>query len=200
MKQKINLFFVFGMFLIAGCGYVEKRKPTKYINSNNQMTRVSYADEAEGHYISSAMAEQVGAERFVEIEFDQGSSHLSSTAKMIINTITVDTAYAHEISDVIVISWSDQEYPSDNLKQLSKTQRELALSRNEAIKNYLKTIRSFDIDTYSMAEQPSSLSRILNNSETRLKTSLIEAGLPTTADELQFPSKASKAIILVKVE
>jgi hypothetical protein len=189
-----------GMFVILGCAYVQTRKPARYEISNNQLTRVSYVEENESEYINQALAEQVGAHKFVEIEFAQGSASLSSVAKMTINTISVDTPFASEISDVIVISWADQEYPSDNLKQLSKAQRELSLARNEAIKNYLKTIRSFEIDTYSMAEQPSALSKILNNSETRLKTSLLQAGLPTTADELQYPSKASKAIVLIKVD
>ena len=56
-----------------------------------------------------------------------------------------------------------------------------------------------NVDTYNMAKQPSILAEWFNSTDNKLKTSLVAAGLPTTADALQYPSKKSHAVVLIKI-
>ena len=100
----------------------------------------------------------------------------------------------------MVLSWSDYEYPSKNLKKLPKAQIDLAQKRNRSVESYIKSLKSVDIDAYNMAEQPNALSKWFNATDNKLKNALVSAGLPTTADDTQYPSKASHSVILIKVE
>lgn len=163
--------------------------------------RTSYTEEAESRSITNAAANEVGAHSFVEIQFKSGSSTLTSTAKTSLNKLLSQVgADGHEIDQVMVMSWADQEFPSNKIKKLPAPQMRLAEKRNNALKNYIRTIRQVRIESYNMAEQSSAFEKIFNTTDNKLKNSFVAAGLPTTADDPQYPSKASHAVILIKVK
>ena len=180
---------------VVSCNFPSDTMP----NSNQGGPRTSYTEEAEGRYVTNAAAKKIRAYNFVEVEFLPQSSNLSEQAKKEINETFQKAIWDGYIDNVSVLSWSDEEYPSKELKSLSKEDRQLAERRNTAIKNYLMTLKSVDVDTYNMAEQPSQLSKLFNTTDNQLKNSLIAAGLPTTADALQYPSKASHSLVLIKL-
>ena len=181
------------LFSMASCNFPSD-------TMSNTSPRTSYTEEAEGRYIANEAAKKVRAYNFVEVEFQPQSAELSDQAKKQISETFQKAIWDGYIDNVSVLSWSDTEYPSNDLKMLSKDDRKLAEKRNLAIKNYLISLKSVDVDTYNMAEQPSKLSKLFNTTDNQLKSSLVAAGLPTTADALQYPSKASHSLVLIKLD
>ncbi len=183
------------LFSMASCNF-----PSDTMSDAEQSKpRTTYTEEAEGRYVANAAAKKIQAYNFVEVQFQPLSSELTNEAKKEINETFQKAIWDGYIDNVSVLSWSDEEYPSEDLNTLSKENRNLAEKRNTAIKNYLMSIRNVDVDTYNMAEQPSKLSKLFNTTDNQLKKSLVAAGLPTTADALQYPSKASHSLVLIKL-
>ena len=162
--------------------------------------RKTFVDESEGLSITKKAASKVNAQKFVEIEFMLGSTRLNENAIETLNSLIEQGRLMGPVDRVIVLSWADDEYPSAKIKKLSTEQRKLAELRNKAIKKYIAAISSYNVNTYNMAERPHIISRWFNTTDSQLKSSLLQAGLPTTDDELRYPSKASHAVIMVKVE
>lgn len=150
--------------------------------------------------VAQTVAKDSEAQDFVEIEFGRGSAALSDEAKASLTSVVSKAKLAGNIDEVIVLSWSDLEYPSKDSKALPRDQRNLAGERNRAIKSYLQSARDVDVDTYNMAEKPNTLSKWFDTSDSQLKRAFLKAGLPTSADSPQFESKASRSVILVKIE
>ncbi|MBL7688511.1 MAG: hypothetical protein JNJ49_10790 [Bdellovibrionaceae bacterium] len=150
--------------------------------------------------VNSSAARDAKAHDFVEIAFDQGSADLTDSAKASLSRVIEQAAKTGKIDEVIVLSWSDQEYPSAATKQLPKPQRELAGQRNKMVEQYLRNTSRVSVDTYNMAEHPTTFSKWFNTTDSKLKNSFLAAGLPTTADAPHYPSKASHSVVLVKVE
>ncbi len=73
----------------------------------------------------------------------------------------------------------------------------VTLALGTACKHSSRTGEVSEVDTYNMPKQPNAFSRWFNTSDARLKKSLVAEGLPTTADSLQYPSKASHSIVMV---
>lgn len=182
------------LFCLAGCA----NAPKKVVDLENP--RTSFTEEADGRQITNAAAKEVKAYNFVEIDFSQSSAILSKSAISSLEAAIQQAKQRGEINQIIVLSWADEEYPSEKRNTLSNQQNALAESRNSAIKRYFNVMKNIDVETYNMAEQPNALSRWFNSTDTKLKKSLMAAGLPTTGDELQYPSKASHAVILIRVE
>lgn len=163
--------------------------------------RTSYTEEAESRAITNAAAVEVGAHSFVEIQFQPGSSTLTKASKTSLNKLMSQAREdGKKIDEVMVMSWADQEFPSKNIKKLPAPQMRLAEKRNQVLKNYIKATQPVSVESYNMAEQPSAFEKIFNTTDSKLKNSFVAAGLPTTADDPQYPSKASHAVILVKVK
>lgn len=196
-SKKIRIFSVVGFFSLITCtSCANSPKASSEINQ----PKTSYTSESEGTAINDSVAREVKAHSFVEITFEPGSATLSENSKKSLNSVMSQANRQGKIDEIMVMSWSDEEYPSDNIKRLPKPQRDLAARRNKAVEKYVKSIRKVDVDLYNMAEQPNVLSKWFNTTDNKLKNSLMAAGLPTTADDPQYPSKASHSVVLVKIE
>lgn len=160
----------------------------------------SASEKSDSRSVSNAAASQADAYNFVEISFEPGSTGLTESAKSSLRSVVEQAKSAGKLDEAIVMSWSDEEYPSKDVKKLPKNQRDLADNRNKAVKDFIKSVQKMDIDTYNMASQPNTISKWFNTPDARLKNSLSAAGLPTTADQQQYPSKASHSLVLIKVE
>lgn len=184
--------------LIASCTNKERKVEGQTMGSSD--SRSTYTEEAEGRAISRAAAREADANRFAEIQFQPGSSALTATAmESLRNTILTSNAEG-DLDEVIIMAWSDEELPSQNSQTLPKTQRDLAKARGRTIERFVKQIKTVSVDTYNMAEKSGTVSKIFNTRNNRLKKTLVAAGLPTTADSLQYPSKASHAVVMIKID
>lgn len=198
-KKIIYLIAIsFSFAALVSCSNSPKNTNTTSVQDG---PRTSYTEEAESRSITNAAANEVGAHSFVEIQFQAGSAILTGASKTSLDKLMVKAkADGRKIDEVMVMSWADQEFPSKNIKKLPAPQMRLAERRNDALKNYIKATQSVTVESYNMAEQSSAFEKIFNTTDSKLKNSFVAAGLPTTADDPQYPSKASHAVILVKVK
>lgn len=162
--------------------------------------RRSYTEELEGSGISLEAAREVKGNSFVEIQFKPSTFELTDSAKASISSLLDQGARLGDIHEIMVLSWADHEYPSRDLRRLPRRQIALASARNSSIQSFLRSMQNVDVAKYNMAEQPNILSKWLETDDARLKDTLVAAGLPTTEDEIQYPSKASHAIIILKLK
>ena len=153
----------------------------------------------EANSIMNATTVDENRKNLFEINYEPNSSVLSEKSKATLQSALEKLNAKDKNAELIVLSWSDKEYPSTNVKKLSKTERALADQRNKAIEKYLTTNNRIKIETYNMAEKPNLVEKWFNTTDNKLKNSLLAAGLPTTADSSYFSSKASSSILFIKV-
>ncbi|MDD4976101.1 MAG: hypothetical protein PHY93_17225 [Bacteriovorax sp.] len=189
LQKKLTIGFL-AFLLVAGCSHEKKV---------SQSEAKSY-EEAKSRVTTETTASEAGAKNYVEIKFNEGSSNLSDSAKDSLRSVLSEARREGKVDEVIVLSWADENYPSKEVKKLSKEQRDLANQRNKNIKEYLKMMRDVDVNSYNMAERPSAFSKLFNTADSELKSSMIEAGLSTTADKADYTSKASHSVILIKTK
>lgn len=200
---KIKNLFQGSMLLISalaisvGCSHKEYKTEGVSSDEKNPMT---YTEREASKELNETAARKVDAHNFTEIQFKKGSAELTESAKASLAAVIDTASKSGEIDEVIVMSWADQEFPSNNLKKLSKSQRELANNRSNNISKYVKNIKWMDVDAYNMTEQPKIYSKWFNTTDYKLKNALVAAGLPTTADDPKYPAKSSKSVILVKIK
>lgn len=168
--------------------------------TSEDKSKMAATEAAEGRVVTNTAAVEAKAHDFVEIEFRPGSAELTERDRASLASVVEQARRAGKIDEVIVLSWSDKEYPSNRISKLSKPEIALAEKRNKAVEEYIKTVRDVKVDTYNMAERPNSISKWFNTTDNKLKNSFIAAGLPTTADSPKSPSKASHSVVLVKIE
>lgn len=146
--------------------------------------------------VESMAAKATNSKYYIDVKFEKGSTQLDDKAMKAVNAILGEAKKNGKIDEVIVLSWSDTEYPGDSIRTLSKDERKLADKRNRAVAKYTKSIdylRSLDVETYNMAEKSNSLTRWTKEHDYEIKKSLQSA-------ENQLPSKASHSVILVKLK
>ena len=125
------------------------------------------------------VAQQNQASYVGQIGFRRGSSDLTQSARATLDHILDEARRTGTIQNVKVISWADAEYPSADIKSLSAPQRQLADRRNQKIDAYVKALESdIQVDEYNMASRPNAVQRLLTTSDSRLKNSLEDAGIP----------------------
>lgn len=158
-------------------------------------------ETAASNSINREAAKEAGASFFTEVEFKPGSSTLTEGSQRSISNVLQRARAEGKLDEVSVLAWADEEYPSQAQKNLPDPQRKLADRRNEAVEKYIDSLKyGVDVDTYNMAERPGQIGQWVATKDARFKKTMADAGLPTTADQRQFPSKASKAVILVGIE
>lgn len=188
----VAVMLLFGGFL--GCSSTpNKVSESGFPQTSNQEMTAAQA-------VNNSVGFDAKAHNFVEIKFRPKSAVLSKNAKQALREVVAQARQDGKTKDVLVFSWSDQEYPSNNLKVLPKREIDIANKRNKAVASYLKSIKNGGVDTYNMAEQPNVFSKWFNTADYKLKKSFLAAGLPTTADAPAYAGKASHTVILVKVE
>jgi hypothetical protein len=186
---KINAISFLGFAVIlSACA----NQPHRISNDSRDKHRGEHAGILESQKVSHAAATKVDAHNFVEIEFSIGQSTLSDSARTSVRSVYDQ---AQEVGKI------DEEFPSKKLKSLSKSQKELATKRNENIESFVNELRpsTVQVEKFNMAEQPNMLAKWFNTTDNKLKASLVAAGLPTSASDPQYPSKASHSLILIKL-
>jgi hypothetical protein len=182
------------IFVFVGCAGMPQ-KATRIEEKG-----IIFDQRTDSQRINNAAALEAEAYNFVEIEFPEGSDSLSLSAKQSLDSVLDQAQNSGKIDEVMVLSWGDKEFSSKTTKKLSKVQTDLAEQRSKSIAAYLKSARGVSVDRFNMAEQPSILSKLLNTEDNRLRTSMSAAGLSTSEESNQYPSKASHAVILVKLK
>lgn len=191
---------VFASFLLgAGCASTNKTMNTQADGTPHSGT--SATERFDSAAVSNQAALEVKASHFVEIEFKPGSSELSTASRTAIKNTLAEASKAGSIDEVKILAWSDEEYPSKQQGALPAPAKRLADQRSDKVSDYVNSLKyKVDVDRYNMAERPNVLQRWMKTPDARLKNAMLRAGLPTNTDDRQYPSKASKAVILVTVD
>ncbi len=150
--------------------------------------------------MTNTAAQEAEANNYVEIAFHPGSASLTDNAKTSLNSVIKQARDEGKIDEVIVLSWSDEEYPSKDLDKLPKAQGDLAEKRNQMVERYVKSMRDVDVNTYNMAKRPSTFSSLFNTADSKLKDTMVTAGLSTATDTGDYVYKASRSVILIKTK
>lgn len=170
----------------------------------------SVSNEAQGEAApttqASMEAKQLGAEQqtpyVTELEFDKGSSKLNSASQLKLERLLSRVQANENVDSIKVISWADQEYPTESSKGLPDSQKKLAENRNETIKNFVEKINDgLSVDTLSMAERPNEFAEFLGSEDARIKKSLETSGISLSGSSTeQAKSKVSKAIVMLMLK
>lgn len=191
--EKNTVLLLICFMSIAACA--------KRVHSVSEITRPTTLEESTGAGVSSTAAQAVDANAYLEIQFEPGVSNLSEKQKNALRAMIDQSRARGEIDEVLVLSWADQEYPGKNEGRLSSKQVELASKRGQAIKDFIGRVESdIDVDRYNMAKRPGVLAKWFNTTDAQLKRTLVAAGLPTTEDAVQQPSKASHSVVIFRME
>jgi hypothetical protein len=153
---------------------------------------------------ASIEAKEVAAEEqdpFVtEFRFAKGKETLAKPDQLRLKKFIEEASRHGHITDVKVVSWSDQEYPSVNTKRLAKSQIELANARADNIESQVRELADgVRVEKLNMAERPKMFGEWLGTVDARIKKSLEVAGIPNTDTSVKTPAKASRAIVLLSL-
>jgi hypothetical protein len=133
------------------------------------------------------------------IEFQPGSDELTALSKRRISRALAQAETLGSVNEVKVLSWADKEYPSEKRGKLSDEQKSLATRRNQAVRKYIQIIAGgdrMDIYDYNMAKRPSPVAEFFNTSDARVKESMEEAGVATTAHKKAKSRRASTSLVI----
>jgi|JI10StandDraft_1071094.scaffolds.fasta_scaffold42663_2 outer membrane protein OmpA-like peptidoglycan-associated protein len=189
--KKIAVFLI---LMISACS----NKPTAVDNVSK--------DEAKPTSAASIEAKQLAAEEaahaVTEIRFKKGSSELSVVSKGKLKKLLSTIGKEQKVDEIKLITWSDEEYPSEDEDELSEGQQILVRQRNARIKNFIRDQRNTetDIEMVSMAERSGKLSELWGDADARMKKSLEAAGIPNTDDKEKGTPKASRSIVMLILE
>ena len=159
-RYKLEHIVIFtSMALASACA-----SPPQRSTDGQSIPEAQAADEAQ----AKALAQE--SSFFTEVLFQQGSAVLDDTAKANINDLIDKATHGgtgmqpREISEFRVVSWSDDEYPSDSLLSPTDAQKELADNRDDAVKDYIQErFPSPPVALYNMVQDPNALQAALNN-------------------------------------
>jgi hypothetical protein len=143
------------------------------------------------------LANEMESNYVTEIRFKKGSSELTRTAKNLLKGTIARAKKDASMKTAKLITWADQEMPSEKKEELSDEQIDLVKRRNEALSEFIRnSVSKIDIDPISMAQRPEGLKKLVPNETARIQESLEEAGVPEAGEKKEGMGKAGRSIII----
>lgn len=174
-------------------------KPAKDAGPNS--TQGKPAESKTVSMESKQLASEEETNLVTEISFNKGKTNLSQTARNEIKALWQKASEKGKVDEVKVITWADQEYPSVHENKLSDKQVNLVKKRNAEIEKFIEGLsKDADIETFSMAERPGALEKLVTSEDAKIKKSLETAGIPNTDTTVKVPGKASKSVVIFIME
>lgn len=174
-------------------------KPAKDAGSNSTQGRTSESKTVSME--SKQLASEEETNLVTEISFNKGKTNLSQTARNEIKALWQKASKKGKVDEVKVITWADQEYPSVHENKLSEKQVNLVKKRNSEIEKFIEGLsKDADVETFSMAERPGALEKLVTSEDAKIKKSLETAGIPNTDTTVKVPGKASKSVVIFIME
>lgn len=191
--MKTKIFFSLVLFIVGCSG-----KPTQ---EEVVGTSQPHSSEQTVSIESKQIAVEQKADYVAELKFNRRQSFLTEKQKKLLSDQLKLAESQGKVQEIKVITWADQDYPSEQKKTLGKSQLELADRRNSAVQDFLKRYRqNVKIKTYSMAERANAFKEFIGSSEARIKKSLETAGIAISDEPSRNRSQASKSIVLFLAE
>lgn len=185
MKDSKVLFLVFATIMFVTC---TSKPPKRAASEAVSLESKQLASEEESNYVT-------------EISFSRASAKLSESSRAKLAAIFNEAKNKGKVVEAKVVTWADREYPSVHTEKLTKKEILLVDNRNKNIEKYLHDLNSdVDVELFSMAQRPSTMSKLFSTENARIKKSLETAGVPNTDTTVKVPGKASKAIVILITE
>ncbi len=193
MKNLIYYFTVAAM--LGACASKEpEKKAVEYKEKSPQITTTKPVGSS---VTTKLLASEQGTDLYTEIDFMKGSAKLSQNALQKIKSLQQKAKAKGNIDEVQVITWADKEYPSNQKEELDQSQKDLVEKRNKALEKYFAQNKDVKFTPISMAERTTALGRLTASEKTKVKESLQEVEIATTANKEKGPSMVSKSIIML---
>ena len=183
--------------LISACSTKAPEDPGK--KSPPKMPKiVGSADSATGvSFDAKQLANEMESNHVTEIRFRKGSAVLTPEAKRSLSSVIEEARKNKSLAKAKLITWADQEMPTEKKEELSDEQIELVKKRNDALTRFIQSEeRKVDIDRISMAERPEGLRKMIPNETARIQESLDRAGIPERGEKKNGLGKASRSIVI----
>lgn len=175
------------MLILAACS----SRPVKGPNETPQKKTPTVSIE------SKQLASEEESNLVTEVTFPKQKAEVGPEARASLKKLAMKAKSKGKISEIKVITWADQEYPSKQEEDLSQAQKSLVERRNKAITKYLDQLdKNAKVKTYSMAERPGAIEKMFSSEGADIKKSLEGAGIPTTETAAKMPGKASKSVVI----
>lgn len=158
---------------------------------------VGSADKAGTSFDAKQLANEMESNYVTEIRFKKGSAELTSEAKKSLASLMNAAKKGDSIKKAKLITWADEEMPSEKKEELPEAQIDLVNRRNDTLTKFIQASnRSVNIDPISMAERPQGLKEMIPTETARIQESLDETGVPETGDKKEGLGKASRSIVI----
>jgi hypothetical protein len=105
----------------------------------------------------------------VVVKFDPGSSVLSEAASTELKNTLNAVRDNSKLKDIVIVAYSDSEYPRIPKKDLPKTEKDLALRRAEIVENKLKDFGASQFEIFNMAEKSDWFDKTFSTKEATVK-------------------------------
>lgn len=118
------------------------------------------------------------------LSFDKNQSGISESQRSDLKALVNKAMQDSNVEKFIVAAWSDKEYPAAKSVELGKGDKKLAEARKDNAAKVLKELGANDVDAYSMAKNPSWISKVFQTDESRLKGEVKEKNKDKDSDDL----------------
>lgn len=103
----------------------------------------------------------------VKVAFNEKSSVISDSSMAALADFVKATKDESKVERYLVAAWSDQETPVKG--ELSKAQRNLAVSRADRVKKALGASGATKVDTFEMTKQPNWIQKVFSTETAEIK-------------------------------
>jgi hypothetical protein len=181
-----NTSYALALMVLAACS--SKPPEKKPIIYPNEAPEVSTTKPKKTSITAQQVAAEQGTNIVAEVRFKKHHAKLPRPEKDKIKVAFEKAKLKGEIVEVQLITWADQDLPSEKKGELTKKQKELAEKRNDYLEDLVEDLDGdLKIKKIGMAEQAGFLAKF---------TATEEAQVKETLDPKQAPGKASEAMIV----
>lgn len=109
----------------------------------------------------------------MKVTFDEKSGQLDAASQRAIVDKVLDLNYSRELDQVTIAGYSDEPYPARK-SPLTKDDSKLAKKRIKSIQTAISDLDGVDVDieTFNLAEDPTTFERWFNTKDYRLKSAI----------------------------
>ena len=171
-----------GFLLLAACSSKEPAK--KPIIYPDESPEVSTTKPKETSVTAKQLATEQGSNFVTEFKFEKGSSTVTKQQQQEIRETYEKAKKLGIVKEAQLVTWTDQEFPVKEKKELDSAQKNLVEKRNENLEKYIKTLdKKVSVKKISMAERASAFERFTSTKEAEVKESLQTQDAPGKTGE-----------------
>jgi hypothetical protein len=193
--KDLMIYYLPVLVIICACSASPPQK--EEVRYHPQSPRITTTQPLEIGITSKQLANEYHSNDVTEIEFKTNSPQISELATAELTDLYNRTLEKNMIKEVILITWSDKEFPSQRRSKLTSRQVRLTDKRNKELKKaLLKLDDDLVIEEVNMAYRSGFWEKFLATRSFRIKTSLDLFDIATTSPQDIAPQWSSHSIVI----